>query len=273
MISYSPDLALPAIPEADLIPPICTASDQLQRLQHNQLAASEWKSLLASYRLLPQLYQELVIDQAIAPFTLSPEESAAALQQWFASNSVTTEAQQQPWLAQQQLTLAQAHTLAGRSRRLEHYKQATWGHKLEAHFLTCKAQMDQVVYSVLRVRDVATAQELFFRIQSGEEAFAKLAAAYSQGPEAQTGGLVGPMPLSQPHPALAQRLRSAQSGSLIAPFQLGEWVLLARLEQLIPARLDAATQQKLLDSLFQTWLQAAVQTAMQADSECPSPAL
>jgi parvulin-like peptidyl-prolyl isomerase len=134
---------------------------------------------------------------------------------------------------------------------------------VESHFLACKSQLDQVVYSVLRVEQFATAQELFFRIKAGEQDFAAAAKAYSQGAETATGGLIGPMALSQPHPLVASKLQSAQVGQLIPPFQLENWTVLLRLEQLIPAKLDAPTRQKLLDNLFQTWLKATVDGLLQ----------
>jgi parvulin-like peptidyl-prolyl isomerase len=122
--------------------------------------------------------------------------------------------------------------------------------------------MDQVVYSLLRTKDFAIAQELYFRIKAGEESFADAAKAYSQGPEAQTGGIIGPMALTQPHPTLAARLQSAKPGELLPPIRLGEWIVIVRLEQFIAARLDEQTRRALLDKLFQKWLQDCLSQLM-----------
>ena len=46
-----------------------------------------------------------------------------------------------------------------------------------------------MVYSLIRSKDPGVAQELYFRIQEGENTFSELARQYSQGSEAQTGGL------------------------------------------------------------------------------------
>jgi len=50
--------------------------------------------------------------------------------------------------------------------------------------------------------------------------------------------------------------------------QLGEWAVILRLEQRISAKLDAAMEQRLLDELFDSWLQAEVlrrENEMQGD--------
>jgi parvulin-like peptidyl-prolyl isomerase len=99
------------------------------------------------------------------------------------------------------------------------------------------------------------AQEIYFRVNEGEQNFALLAREYSQGPEAQTGGLVGPAELGTLHPTLARVLSVSKPEQLWAPMQLGSWWVLIRLEKFIPAQLDETMRQRLLDELFQNWLQ------------------
>lgn len=218
--------------------------------------------MLRRYRLMPQLVQEVILDSAIAGIACSAEQAQSAMQTFYARQGITTEEARQAWLQQQNLSEDHAAWLALRVWRIEQFKQATWGRQVESHFLACKSQLDQVVYSVLRVEQFATAQELYFRVKAGEQDFAAAVREYSQGQEAATGGLVGPMPLSQPHPLVASKLRSAQIGQVLPPFQLENWVVLLRLDQVIPAKLDEATRQKLLDNLFQTWLKATLDEAL-----------
>jgi parvulin-like peptidyl-prolyl isomerase len=219
--------------------------------------------LLRRYRLMPQLVQEMLLDEAIAGIECPVDAVQETLRSFYARQGITTEEARQDWLQQQRLSEDHATWLALRAWRIEQFKQATWGKQVESHFLAHKSQLDQVVYSVLRVEQFATAQELYFRIKAGEQDFAAAVREYSQGAEAATGGLVGPMPLGQPHPLVASKLRSAIVGQILPPFQLENWVLLLRLEQVIPAKLDETTRQKLLDNLFQTWLKSVVDQAMQ----------
>lgn len=218
------------------------------------ITAEEIIPLLAGYQLLQPLLRELIIDQAIALISCTPEEKTQAIQQFLQQHQITNEAAQIAWLKQHHMTPAQLEALAMRGLLVEKFKQATWGHKLESYFLGRKSQLDRAIYSLIRTQDPGIAQELYFRIQEGEQSFADLAREYSQGPEAQTGGLIGPVELSTPHPALAQILRLSQPGQLSPPTRLGEWFLIVRLEKFIPAQLDTPMCQRLLNECFTNWL-------------------
>jgi parvulin-like peptidyl-prolyl isomerase len=53
-------------------------------------------------------------------------------------------------------------------------------------------------------------------------------------------------------------LSVSQPGQVWPPVQLGNWWVVVRLEQLLPAQLDELTRQHLLDELFQKWLDTQV---------------
>lgn len=224
------------------------------RIGDRTIGAEELIPLLAGYQLLPVLRREVIIDQAIAAISCTPEETKAAVGQFSQKHKITEEAARQAWLDHHGMTPSQLEARATRELKIEKFKQATWGHKLESYFLARKGQLDRVIYSLIRTQDPGIAQELYFRIQESEQTFAELAREYSQGPEAQTGGMIGPVELSTPHPALAQMLRLAQPGQLFPPTRLGEWLLIVRLEKFIPAQLDASMRQRLLNECFANWL-------------------
>jgi parvulin-like peptidyl-prolyl isomerase len=219
------------------------------------IAAEEVLPLLAGYQMLPQLLQELLIDQAISGIELAPEAASAASQQFYTQNQISEEGDRQAWLSRYGMNPAQLEALATRGVRLEQFKQATWAPKLESYFLTRKGQLDKVIYSLIRVQDLGIAQELYFRILESEQSFAELAREYSQGPEAQTDGLIGPVELSVPHPTLSQLLSLSQPGQLSPPTRVGEWLVMVRLEKFIPAQLDESMRRRLLNECFNTWLQ------------------
>ncbi|MEQ8972198.1 MAG: peptidylprolyl isomerase [Coleofasciculus sp. C1-SOL-03] len=223
------------------------------------ITAEEVIPLLAKYQLLPQLLREIIIDQAIATIDCTDDEKNAACEQFYAKNQLSTEQERQAWRDRQDLSLEQVEELAVRGLKLEKFKQATWGHKIESYFLKRKGRLDRVIYSLIRTKEAAIAQELYFRIQEGEQSFNELARDYSQGPEAQTGGLVGPVELSTPHPTLAQMLTVSQPGQLLPPTRLGDWFIVIRLEKFLPVQLDDAMRQRLLDEMFTTWLKEQLQ--------------
>ncbi|HEY9845805.1 MAG TPA: peptidylprolyl isomerase [Candidatus Caenarcaniphilales bacterium] len=221
--------------------------------------AQEILPLLERYQLLPQLIQEIILDQAIREFSCSEAEHQAALHQFFQQLQLTDPEQQKIWLNSQNLTLEQLEQRLLRPILLEKFKVATWTSKIESYFLTRKASLDQVVYSLIRTKDQGTIQELYFRIKEGERSFSDLAREYSQGPEAYTAGLVGPTPLSKPHPVIARLLSTSQPGQLRTPTRLEDWFVIIRLEKFFPAQLDESMRRRLLNELFENWLQEQVQ--------------
>ncbi|MBW4418619.1 MAG: peptidylprolyl isomerase [Myxacorys californica WJT36-NPBG1] len=241
---------------------------------HQIVSNTDIIPLLIRYQLLPQLCRELVIDQAIASIECSAEEAEHALRQFYVAQRITNDAERQAWLTQTRISADQLQSLATRPIRIEKFKQANWSGKLESHFLSCKSQLNQVVYSLLRIAEFETAQELYFRLQAGEQTFADLARQYSQGPEAETGGLVGPVPITQPHPTISQQLARCQPGQLLPPMHIQPWFVILRLEKLISAQLDEPTRQKLLDNLFEAWVQeqlAQVQLSESLSELVPEP--
>jgi len=222
-------------------------------------ASSEIVPLLAGYQMLPQLLREMIIDEAIASIECSDAEILSAVQQFCERNQLNSAEKTQAWQEFHGMTAEQLHSLAIRGLKVEKFKQATWGNKLESYFLSRKGQLDKVYYSLIRTQELEIAQELFFRLQESEQSFAELAREYSQGPEAQTGGIIGPLEMSAVHPNLAKMLSVTQPGKICPPMRVGEWIVIVRLEKLIPASLDELTRQRLLNELFATWLQEQLQ--------------
>jgi glycosyltransferase involved in cell wall biosynthesis/parvulin-like peptidyl-prolyl isomerase len=234
-------------------------SSTLLQVQNHKVRTEEIIPLLSRYQLLPKLQQELVIDEAIASVSCTPQEQAKCCQDLCEQHQLTSEAERQAWLQQQGMTETQFLDLATRNLRIEKFKQATWGTKLESHFRKLKPKLDQIIYSLIRIRDAAVAQELYFRLIEGEQSFAELARQYSEGSEAQTGGLIGPVAMSTPHPRLARILAVSQPGQLSPPTNVGDWWVIVRLEKFIPARLDESMRQRLLNEQFSSWLKEQLQ--------------
>jgi glycosyltransferase involved in cell wall biosynthesis len=234
-------------------------SRTILQVHNRKVSEQEIIPLLSQYQLLPKFRQELLIDDAIASFDYTLEEQTKCCQDFCTQHQLTSEAERLAWLQQQGITETQFLHLATRNLRIEKFKQATWGNQLETYFNQQKKQLDQVVYSLIRIRDAAAAQELYFRLLEDEQPFAELAAQYSQGSEARTGGLMGPVAMSTPHPNLARILAASQPGQLSPPTRVGEWWIIVRLEKYMPARLDESMQQRLLNELFASWLKEQLQ--------------
>ncbi|MEO0489480.1 MAG: hypothetical protein AAFZ49_07950, partial [Cyanobacteria bacterium J06659_2] len=70
--------------------------------------------------------------------------------------------------------------------------------------------------------------------------------------------------LSVPHPTLAKMLSISQPNQIWSPTRIGEWFIIVRLEKFVPAQMDEAMRQRLLNELFSQWLQTQLkQVAVQ----------
>ncbi|MEL4897260.1 peptidylprolyl isomerase [Crocosphaera sp. Alani8] len=229
-------------------------TDIVLRIGNQDISSVELYPLLAQYRLLPQLAKEIVVDQAISSITCTPEETTLSQQNFYQRQKIADQNQLKAWLDHHGMTPEQLEKLTVRDLKIEKFKQLTWGDQLEPYFVKCKGQLDRVVYSLIRTKDPGVAQELYFRIQEGENTFSDLAREYSEGSEAQTGGLLGPVELNTPHPKIAQILAASRPGQLSPPTPVGDWWIILRLEKYVSAQLDDNTKQRLLNELFQGWL-------------------
>jgi parvulin-like peptidyl-prolyl isomerase len=232
---------------------------ELFQVGNTVIQAHEIPSLLNRYQLMPQLLRGIIIDQAITGITCTDEERQAIIQQFYQQHQLSSAQARDAWLQNQGMTQAQMEEFAVRPLLLEKFKTATWGAKVESYFLTRKGSLDQVVYSLIRTQDPGMAQEIYFRISEGEQSFTELAKEYSLGPEARTGGLLGPVPLSQPHPAISKLLSVSKPGQLWPPRVLAEWFVIIRLEKFLPARLDESMRRHLIDEMFDNWIKEQIQ--------------
>ncbi|WP_042341291.1 peptidylprolyl isomerase [Calothrix sp. PCC 7507] len=219
------------------------------------LTGAEVLPLLAEYQILPLLVKEMIIDQAIAHVECTSEEAKQASERLAEQYQFTSEAVRQLWLQQHGMSVKQFDAMAIRQFKLEKFKQTTWSGDLESYFFQRKPHLDRVVYSLISTPDIGIAQELYFRIQEKEQSFAQLAREYAQGPEGETDGLVGPVELQTIHPILAKMLSTSQPQELLPPTQLGEWIVIVRLEKLLPVKFDRSLRQRLLNERFHSWLQ------------------
>lgn len=231
------------------------------KINETPILPEELLSHLRRYQMLPQLLRELVIDRAIAEVECSSEEVETAKKQYLTQNRLTDPQRIQAWLNYNHLNQEEFEKIAVRNYKLNKFQQETWGSKIESYFLQRKRDLDQVVYSLLRTKDNNTATELYFRLQNNEASFEELAQKYSEGPEAQTRGIVGPVPVTTPHEKIAKMLISSEIGQLWPPVRIGEWNIIVRLEKLISAQLDDSIRRKLLNELFSKWLEEQVQKA------------
>jgi parvulin-like peptidyl-prolyl isomerase len=203
---------------------------------------------------IPELLHSLILDEAIAPIEYTAQEREQFCQQ----HQLNSAHVRQAWTTQHGSS-AELDAWIDRQLKISKLQQAKWGKRLGSYFLQRKAQLDQVICSLIYPTTKEIAQELYFRIVEGEQSFAELARRYSQGSEAEAGGLIGPIELGQLPPELAHMLYGQLPGKVWPPTTINGRITITRLEKVIPIQLDEAMQQFLLNELLETWIQEQLQ--------------
>lgn len=148
--------------------------------------------------------------------------------------------------------------------RLQKWIETTYINQLEPYFLERRADLEQVVYGMIRLRNQGAAEELYLRLLDDAADFGTLARSHSLGEERFTRGLVGPMLISQPHATIRAVLDQLTVGEVHPPFRVDNWVLLLQMEHRQPASLSDATRLQLYGELFQKDLEASLDQQLQA---------
>ena len=237
-------------------------------------------TLLTHERLLGQ--QECLLDlirrMELWPQLLRRQEEEAIVHLVGLPSSWLTEQRQAlvsddglaEWLATKGWSASDLDLHLARPEALKRFAKQRFGPGLEERFLASQGSHDQIVYSLLRVRNANLAQELWIRLEESETTFAEAASQFSEGPEAARKGVIGPMEIGQLQPPeLAQPLRTLRPGQLHPPLRIGEWSVLLRLEQLTPARFDVEMQARLLRQQLDRLLDQRV--SMRLAGEIPEP--
>lgn len=234
------------------VPPVLQIGDRA--LPTDQVAA-----LLTKYRLVPQLAKEILIEEATQHHEISEAEHLDACKRFYQQQQLATEQDLERWLQQQRLERSDLTDLINRELRLQKFKTAKWETLVESYFCQRKTQIDQVIFWMIRVKDLDIAEEIYFRLAAAEDTFFELAPRYSTGMEAKTRGISGPVELGKLDPVLANALITLQPDEVLPPIQVSGWWVVLQLETIISATLDEDLRQRLIEELFNQWVYEEVQ--------------
>jgi len=210
-------------------------------------------TLLHKNKLLDPLIKSSLINSTLSQVNLSPEKKATLINYFLEKNQVDSEKIDE-WLKENNLEKDDMENLALGDERLEIYCKEQFNNKLDSYFLERKDQLDIVVYSLLRVKDFFQANEYYLRIIESEADFGELASKYSEGLEKKSRGIVGPVPLGQTHPRLAELLINSPQGETQPPIEIGGSYIVVRVESYDPAKLDDYMRKNLRKELFYRWI-------------------
>ena len=230
--------------------------------QLRRAIGAEGRALLKRFNLLSPLVEQMVTSEAIAAVEVSEdqlEEARLGLLQQRGYDGMEQWAELLEELQRSEEDVLDRLRFGIRRRS---FMRERFGPKAEARFLERKNELDQVVYSLLRLENRFLARELYLQIESGESNFADLAKSYAEGPERNTNGIVGPVSLTQAHPTLVEKLRVSQPGVLLEPFRISDWWLVVRLERYSPATFTDEVSVQMCREMFDAWIDKETATSL-----------
>ena len=231
--------------------------------------ATELNRIARQQGLCLAMAQASIYDEICQVISLPEEIEQSLVKTYEADQGIHTSDQRHQFLEDRGWSAEDLNYFATKGERVERFRHQVFSEEVELRFLAKKLDRDQIHYSLIRVRDSDLAFELHQRLQEGEASFDELAASYSEGDERHHGGRFGPVPLSQAHPEVAEKLRISQPGQLLPPFFLVDIWLILRLDAWQGSRLDEDTRSDLLQELFNDWLHQRVMRLL--DGEQPDP--
>ena len=234
-------------------------------------SSAELNRIARQQGLCLAIAQAAVFDEVCQAVSLDRNLENGLIRAYLEQQGISDDEQLSGFLEQRRWNHDDLRYFATKGHRLELFKQRMFREELEIRFLERKLDFDKVEYSLLRVQDENLAFELHQRLLEGEASFAELAPNYSEGPERDSAGKIGPLPLTMAHPDVAEKLRISQPGQLWPPFFLVNIWLIVQLDQRIGAQLDDALSQELLSELFNDWLNQRVSQLLQGKTPGPIP--
>ena len=188
---------------------------------------------LINWGLLKKVSKEEIIDKNIVKINLPDDlRMEVIVEQWLKNYGIKSNDLLQNWLIENGLNIEQWKKFVVRDYKWRKWCRDNFDKDLSSYYLKRKPLLDRVTYSLLRVKDQDLAFELYMRIFEDEEDFGQLANKYSEGPEAKSKGLIGPVTLKQTHPLLAKLLLISDENQLWPPKNVDEWWIVVRLEKI-----------------------------------------
>ena len=219
--------------------------------------------LLARHELLSAWFQRRLLEE-LAAIELPPEAEAdpalpavvdpnAQLLAYAGRCGLDSLDDLEIWHRSRGLSLDEVEKLAAFDNCLTRASHWIWSQEVPGLFLQRRGDFDQVVLTMVRVRDPDLATELFFQLQEGESTFHELVDRHADEADRLRRGVVGPVPVNRLNPLLMRVVRRYQPGELIPPLDLNGVVHLIRVDSLQPGRLDDQLRAQLLGECRSRW--------------------
>ena len=215
---------------------------------------ANFESILSSikaYPLWPTLVREALLDRAISGIEVPENESEALWRGWCDRNEVEPE---KPLF--EGLSPVEMRKAALRERRIELFKEQTFGKHLPEYFRARKKTLDRVALEIVQFHHEGVAEEALFRCRGGEQSLEEAAheLAHRDGGEPPVKR-IGPIALSRLSAGLNALVSGTKPGAIRGPRKIGQYHVVVRILEIREAALDDRMRHRLLVELLNQWIE------------------
>jgi len=215
---------------------------------------ANFESILSSikaYPLWPTLVREALLDRAISGIEVPENEAEALWRGWCDRNEVDPE---KPLF--EGLSPVEMRKAALRERRIELFKEQTFGKHLPEYFRARKKTLDRVALEIVQFHHEGVAEEALFRCRGGEQSREEAAheLAHRDGGEPPVKR-IGPIALSRLSVGLNALVSGTKPGAIRGPRKIGQYHVVVRILEIREAALDDRMRHRLLVELLNQWIE------------------
>jgi len=233
----------------------------------NNLLKNEGIKFLIENNLFKSFVKSVLVSNMISQIEISDELKTEAFHNFMISNKIKNEFDLKKFLELSHITQSELENDVIKQAKIIEYAKKKYDNKANTRFLSRRKDLEMVVYSLIRIKSQDLAKELYFKIESEEESLEDLANKYSEGNEKYSRGIIGPVPITQGHPSLADKLRVMQQGELSEPFLLDNWWCIIRLEKLINPSFNETIKSQMCKEIFDEEINNLVDSFIKKSSE------
>ena len=208
-------------------------------------------AFLEKSNVLENLVKELLITQLIENIRIEDEKSNEFLNEFIKNNRLEGDNKFEEFLIQNNLSKNVLHTKLIRSNKIKKFFLENFKSAAKEFFIKNKSSYDKVTYSLIRNSNFQLSKELYLQIEGKEENIYDLAAKYSEGDEKFSKGIIGPIPISQSHDIIRQKISICKEGELLEPFKIDNWWIIFKLEKLFQTAFSEQIELNLCRDLFE----------------------
>jgi parvulin-like peptidyl-prolyl isomerase len=236
-------------PQKSLLPEISPATDE------DVLAYLRRSQAIASIAVFAEREASILNFCKRFNITVSEDECQAAGDSFRLEHKLLGTSETLAWLLQQRITIEDWSEGIRAKLLAKKLKEFLFGDTVDNHYISDRDRYRRVAISQILCRDLPEAFEVARAIREDNRSFCALALEHSIGKQSQiNGGFVGDRFLAELMPEVMQAISDAGENEVVGPIQskLGYHIL--RVEKWLPTELNETVREKILDSMFQNWL-------------------